>query len=101
MGTTGEMAMRTLVDQRHRITYYRGVPWGELYDLANDPLELDNLWDDPAAATTKRDMTEAAHSQDDGARRAQPASDTIGVTSRPFAQHNLCGARGVRWPAPR
>jgi arylsulfatase A-like enzyme len=57
-GTTGEMAMRTLVDGRYRITYYRGVPWGEFYDLANDPLEMDNLWDDPAAATAKRDMTE-------------------------------------------
>lgn len=57
-GTTGEMAMRTLVDRRWRITYYRGVPWGELYDLTNDPLELDNLWDDPAAAVAKRELTE-------------------------------------------
>jgi arylsulfatase A-like enzyme len=57
-GTTGELAMRTLVDQRFRITYYRGVPWGEFYDLENDPLEMDNLWDDPAAASAKRDMTE-------------------------------------------
>jgi arylsulfatase len=36
-GTTGEMAMRTLIDRRYRITYYRGS-WGELYDLENDPL---------------------------------------------------------------
>jgi arylsulfatase A-like enzyme len=57
-GTTGEMAMRTLVDRRYRITYYRGVSWGELYDLENDPLELENLWDDPAAVGPKRDMTE-------------------------------------------
>jgi len=57
-GTTGEMQMRTLVDRRWRITYYRGVSWGEFYDLANDPLEMDNLWDDPAAANAKRDATE-------------------------------------------
>ena len=50
--------MRTLVDQRWRITYYRGVPWGEFYDLENDPLEMDNLWDDPAAASAKRELTE-------------------------------------------
>jgi arylsulfatase A-like enzyme len=57
-GTTGEMQMRTLVDKRWRITYYRGVSWGEMYDLDNDPLELDNLWDDPAAASAKRELTE-------------------------------------------
>ena len=57
-GIAGEMAMRTLVDRRFRITYYRGMPWGEFYDLENDPLELDNLWDDPAAASAKQEMTE-------------------------------------------
>jgi arylsulfatase A-like enzyme len=57
-GTKGEMAMRTLVDQRWRITYYRGVPWGELFDRNNDPNEMDNLWDDPAAAGAKRELTE-------------------------------------------
>lgn len=57
-GTSGEMAMRTLVDRRYRITYYRGVPWGEFYDLDNDPHEMDNLWDDPAAAKAKQEMTE-------------------------------------------
>jgi arylsulfatase A-like enzyme len=57
-GTTGELQMRTLVDHRWRITYYRGVPWGEFYDLENDPLEMDNLWDDPAAANAKRAATE-------------------------------------------
>src|SRR5262249_10461643 len=28
-----ELSMRTLVDNRWRISVYRGVPWGELYDL--------------------------------------------------------------------
>jgi arylsulfatase A-like enzyme len=57
-GTTGEMAMRTLVDRRWRISYYRGVSWGELYDRENDPHEMDNLWDDPAAAGARRELTE-------------------------------------------
>jgi hypothetical protein len=58
-GGSGETVMRSLVTKRHRITYYRGVSWGELYDLSDDPHELHNLWDSPAAARVKSDMTEA------------------------------------------
>ena len=29
---------------------------GELYDLANDPLQWENLWDDPQRQTLKRDL---------------------------------------------
>ena len=50
--------MRTLVDKRWRISLYRGVPWGELYDLETDPHELHNLWDDPASAPWKLALTE-------------------------------------------
>ena len=39
--------MRTLVTERHRITCYSGREYGELFDLAEDPQELHNLWDDP------------------------------------------------------
>ncbi len=37
--------MRTLVTKRHRLTVYSGKPYGELFDLENDPQELWNLWD--------------------------------------------------------
>ena len=53
-----EMTMRTLVDDRWRITLYRGVPWGELYDLRSDPHEMHNLWDEPASAADKLVLTE-------------------------------------------
>ncbi len=53
-----EFTMRTLVDGRWRITLYRGVAWGEMYDLAADPNELHNLWDDPDSAAYKFELTE-------------------------------------------
>ena len=57
-GLPPEMTMRTLVDDRWRITIYRGVPWGELYDLAADPHELHNLWDEPSHTADKLALTE-------------------------------------------
>jgi arylsulfatase A-like enzyme len=53
-----ELSMRTLVDGRWRITLYRGVSWGELYDLQSDPHELHNLWDEPDSAAAKLELTE-------------------------------------------
>jgi arylsulfatase A-like enzyme len=52
-----ELSMRTLVDRRWRFTIYRGVPWGELYDLQDDPQELHNLWDEPASAAQKCELS--------------------------------------------
>jgi arylsulfatase A-like enzyme len=57
-GVEGETVMRTLVTDQYRITYYRGAPWGELYDLERDPHEMHNLWDDESASRVKKDMTE-------------------------------------------
>src|SRR5208282_5976572 len=34
--------LRTLVTQRWRMTIAQGDPYGELYDLQNDPHEMDN-----------------------------------------------------------
>jgi arylsulfatase len=39
-----------------KLVYYQGRPYGELYDLRNDPHELDNLWDDPARAAARQEM---------------------------------------------
>jgi len=48
--------LRTLVGPRYKITIYRGQPYGELYDLEEDPGEINNLWDDPAASEIKADL---------------------------------------------
>jgi uncharacterized sulfatase len=43
-------------DQNWKLVHYRGRPYGELYDLKNDPWEKRNLWDDPAARVVKGEL---------------------------------------------
>jgi arylsulfatase A-like enzyme len=57
-GLDRRVRMRTLRDHRHRLTLYDGQDWGELYDLQDDPLELRNLWRDPAARALRAELTE-------------------------------------------
>jgi len=40
---------RTLIDDRYKLTVYPDEEYGELFDLQEDPDELDNLWNDDAA----------------------------------------------------
>jgi arylsulfatase A-like enzyme len=47
------LRVRTFITARHKLTVYAGRPWGELFDLQQDPLELHNLWDRPEAAPLK------------------------------------------------
>jgi arylsulfatase A-like enzyme len=45
--------LRTYVDARYKLTVYRDHDYGELFDLENDPNEVQNLWDDPASRDLK------------------------------------------------
>ncbi|MCI3923790.1 sulfatase-like hydrolase/transferase [Paenibacillus sp. TRM 82003] len=47
---------KTYVDERYKLTVYYRQTYGELFDLAEDPQELNNLWDDPAAAALKSEL---------------------------------------------
>jgi arylsulfatase A-like enzyme len=58
-GLDRRVRMRTLRDQRHRLTVYDGQAWGELVDLQEDPLELCNLWHDTAAQPLRARLMEA------------------------------------------
>ena len=48
--------LRTLVTERYRFTAYSGQPYGELFDLQEDPSEIRNLWDDPAHKGLRDDL---------------------------------------------
>ncbi len=54
----GVPRIHTLVTASWRLSFFDGVEWGELYDLANDPGEFCNLWDDPAHAAAKARLVE-------------------------------------------
>ncbi|HEY63275.1 MAG TPA: sulfatase-like hydrolase/transferase [Caldilineae bacterium] len=51
------LRLRTLVTERYRLTWYAGQPYGELFDLQEDPQELHNLWDDPAYRPVRDELT--------------------------------------------
>lgn len=58
LGFKDRIKTRTLVSERHRLSVYSGVDWGELYDLADDPHELDNLHADPARRGLRGELHE-------------------------------------------
>jgi arylsulfatase A-like enzyme len=47
---------KTYVDQRYKITVYYNQTYGEIFDLQEDPKEINNLWDDPASAQLKTEL---------------------------------------------
>ena len=50
--------VRTLMGGGWRLTVYDGVEQGYLYNLNDDPNEVDNLWDDPSAQPVRSEMME-------------------------------------------
>jgi uncharacterized sulfatase len=45
--------VRAIRDDKWKMIHYRKRPYGELYDLENDPWERLNLWDDPSVMEVK------------------------------------------------
>jgi arylsulfatase A-like enzyme len=50
------MNMRTLITDRYKLTVYFNQPYGELYDLSEDPGERVNLWEHPEHAELKSEL---------------------------------------------
>ena len=77
MGMKNNFRARSLITADNRLTLYEGVSWGELYDLTDDPQEMNNLWDDPRARQRRSELTELL------ARRMMELAD-----SSPLATHH-------------
>jgi arylsulfatase A-like enzyme len=48
--------VKTYVNRRYKITVYYSRDYGELFDLQEDPQEINNLWDKPECAQLKADL---------------------------------------------
>jgi arylsulfatase A-like enzyme len=57
-GLTSGSRLRTLVTQRWRMTVAQDDPYGELYDLQNDPDEMENLFEDSAHRSIRAELME-------------------------------------------
>ncbi|NOU91735.1 sulfatase-like hydrolase/transferase [Paenibacillus sp. LMG 31456] len=47
---------KTYIDKRYKITVYYNQTYGEIFDLQEDPGEINNLWDAPASASLKTEL---------------------------------------------
>jgi uncharacterized sulfatase len=55
--------IRAIRTEEFRLVEYLDRGAGELYDLAADPGEIHNLWDDPACAQEQRGLLEVLHAE--------------------------------------
>jgi arylsulfatase A-like enzyme len=56
-GILQETEFMTMVRSREwKLVHFLGEPFGQLFDLVNDPGEIHNLWDAPAHAEKKREL---------------------------------------------
>ena len=50
------LRLKTIVTDNHKLTWYCGHSYGELYDLESDPTERVNHWDNPSYALDKSQL---------------------------------------------
>ena len=62
-----ELQLRTVRTKSHKLTLELVSGAGELYDLVNDPYEMDNRFEDPALGNVQRDLALMIRSRPDDA----------------------------------
>jgi len=77
MGFKNNFRARSLITKNHRLTIYQDADWGEIYDFAEDPHELNNLWNEAGVQKVRRELTEQL------ARKLMELAD-----SSPLATHH-------------
>ncbi|HVF65729.1 MAG TPA: sulfatase-like hydrolase/transferase [Casimicrobiaceae bacterium] len=58
-----DLALRTVRTKRHKLTLEENSGAGELYDLVDDPLEMDNRFDDAGLAAVRRELVDMVKSR--------------------------------------
>jgi len=51
-----KIRVKTVVTSRYKLTFHYGQPYGELYDLADDPWEVQNLWSEDEFSKIKAEL---------------------------------------------
>jgi arylsulfatase A-like enzyme len=67
-----DLALRTVRTKRHKLTLELNTGAGELYDLVEDPGEMENRFDDPAYAGVRRELSDMIASRPDDACPPRP-----------------------------
>ncbi len=57
--------LRTVRTRRHKLTLDLNSGAGEMYDLENDPHEMDNLFDDAGYNTVRKELEAMIHARPD------------------------------------
>ncbi len=63
-----ELKLRTVRTRRYKLTMEESSGAGELYDLVDDPWEMDNRFDDPGLASVRRELSDMIASRPRDAR---------------------------------
>jgi arylsulfatase A-like enzyme len=71
------LRLRTVRTQTHKLTLELDSETGEMYDLVNDPYEMDNVYEADAYQSVRRDLEEMIRSRPDDV--SEPLSEPVGM----------------------